>query len=188
MKTRTIEIDGVGNILIERSKRAKHLNISVRPFKGARVAVPYGVTFRKAEKIVHQKKDWIKKHLAKMKSIEKEHNSALENSIEIDIKKAKDRLISKLDELAAKYNFKYNRVFIRKQKTRWGSCSQKNNINLNAKLIRLPEELIDYVILHELVHTKIKNHSKQFWAELDKYVGSAKALDKRLKEYGIGLL
>lgn len=70
---------------------------------------------------------------------------------------------------------------MREQRTRWGSCSGKNNISLNVKLVLLPEELIDYVILHELVHTRIHNHGKKFWDELDIYTGNAKAVAKRLK-------
>jgi len=96
--------------------------------------------------------------------------------------------MSRLNNLTKKNGFTYNRVFIRNQKTRWGSCSSKNNINLNVKLIRLPDELIDYVILHELVHTGIKNHSKAFWTELDRLVGNAKKMQSRLKEYGLGPL
>ena len=59
-------------------------------------------------------------------------------------------LIKRLDKLAEKHGLKYNRVFVRNQKTRWGSCSSKNNISLNAKLVKLPEKLMDYIILHEL--------------------------------------
>ncbi|MFC1990575.1 M48 family metallopeptidase [Chloroflexota bacterium] len=77
---------------------------------------------------------------------------------------------------------------IRNQKTRWGSCSHKNNINLNMKLVLLPDELVDYVILHELVHTRIHNHSKRFWVELDKYVGDGKLMTSRIKKTGMGLL
>ncbi len=70
-------------------------------------------------------------------------------------------------------------------KTRIGNS---NNINLNIKLINLPKELLDYVIIHELVHTKVKNHSKDFWAELDKYTDSrAKELAKKLKKYNMEL-
>ncbi|MHC4325449.1 MAG: M48 metallopeptidase family protein, partial [Planctomycetota bacterium] len=67
------------------------------------------------------------------------------------------------------------------------SCSAKNNISLNINLARLPDELRDYVILHELVHTRIKNHSKKFWAELDKVIGGgAKELSKKLRKYRLG--
>lgn len=90
--------------------------------------------------------------------------------------------------MADKHGFTYNRVFIRNQKTRWGSCSSKNNISLNMKAVLLPQELLDYVILHELVHTRIKNHSDDFWAVMNKLVGDGKDMASRLKEYGFGSL
>ena len=66
-------------------------------------------------------------------------------------------------------------------KTRWGSCSAKNNINLNMLITYLPKHLQDYIILHELVHTRIKNHSNQFWNILDGIVGDARGMHKELK-------
>jgi predicted metal-dependent hydrolase len=83
--------------------------------------------------------------------------------------------------LAGEHGFNFNHVTIRQQKTRWGSCSPKNNISLNIKLVLLPEALLDYVLLHELVHTRIHNHSRKFWAELDKYVVDSKVIAKRLR-------
>ena len=97
-------------------------------------------------------------------------------------------LINRLDLLAKKYGFTYNRVFIRNQKTRWGSCSTKNNINLNVNLVRLPPELIDYTILHELVHTRVKNHSRKFWDQMDALLGDAKKIDKKLSAYEVLLI
>ena len=85
----------------------------------------------------------------------------IRKAIEIALRKeAKDHLPPRVKELAEKHNFKYKKVAIKNAKTRWGSCSYVNNINLSLHLMRLPDYLIDYVILHELVHTKIKNHSK----------------------------
>ena len=66
-------------------------------------------------------------------------------------------------------------------KTRWGSCSAKNNINLNMLIMYLPKHLQDYIILHELVHTRIKNHSNHFWNVLDGIVGDARGMNKELK-------
>ncbi|MDO8885898.1 M48 family metallopeptidase [Candidatus Oleimmundimicrobium sp.] len=188
MKSITVEIDGVGPVFFKRSRRAKHLNISIRPFKGVRVAVPYNLSFKRAEKIVCSKVPWMQKHLKKMERVEQEHISFLNSSVNIDRVEAKKVLIKRLNELTKKHGFTYNKVFIRNQRTRLGSCSFKNNINLNMKLILLPDELIDYVILHELVHLKIKNHSKDFWKELDKFVGDAKALRSKVKEYQLGLI
>ncbi len=184
----TVEIDGVGPVLFERSKRAKHVNISVKPFMGVRVAVPDGFSFKKAEEFVHARTDWIQRHLYKMKQYEEESQLALDTSVDIDRSRAKRKLTRRLKHLAGKHGFTYNRVFIRNQKTRWGSCSHKNNISLNMKIIRLPEELMDYVILHELAHTRVKNHSNDFWSELNRLVGNGKGMASRLREYGVGLL
>ena len=98
-------------------------------------------------------------------------------------KEAKDYLPQRVKELAEKNSFRFKKVSVRNSKTRWGSCSYDNNINLNLHLMRLPNHLIDYVILHELVHTKIKNHSRDFWNMLDLVTGNAKNLDKELKNY-----
>jgi len=86
-----------------------------------------------------------------------------------------------VENLASRYSFKYGRVSIRNNKTRWGSCSGKsNNINLNLHLIRLPRHLCEYVILHELAHTVHRNHREPFWKLLDMISGNAKGLDKEL--------
>ena len=104
-KSSLIEIYGVGQVLFERSKRAKHLNIAVKPFSVVRVAVPYGLSFKNAEKIVNEKVDWIQKNLDKMKQVELEHKSILENSNEIEKTSAKLKLTERLNELSKKYNF-----------------------------------------------------------------------------------
>lgn len=96
-------------------------------------------------------------------------------------KEAKKILPVRLEELAKKHGFKYNKVAIKNAKTRWGSCSYRDNINLNLHLARLDNDLIDYVILHELCHTIEKNHSARFWALLHKHLPNATELRKRLK-------
>ncbi|MDM8525460.1 DUF45 domain-containing protein [Desulfococcaceae bacterium HSG8] len=187
-KSENVNIDGIGQVLFERSKRAKYLNISVKPRRLVRVAVPYGLSFKEAEELVCSKIDWIQKHLDKMKRLEEKHKIISKNSDEIDKAEASQKLVTRLNQLSEQHGFTYNNVSVRNQKTIWGSCSGKNNISLNIKLTLLPAELIDYVILHELLHTRIRNHSKSFWSELDKFVGNAKAKDSRLSEYKIGLL
>lgn len=96
---------------------------------------------------------------------------------------AKNYLPERTSFLSKKTGFKYNKLSVRNAKTRWGSCSGTNNISLNINLMRLPDHLIDYVILHELCHTVEKNHSINFWTLLDKVSGKAKALDKELKQF-----
>jgi len=186
VEAKTVELKSVGPIQMERSRRAKHINVSVRPYKGVRVAVPLGVSFASAELFAQSKAGWIKKHVDKMEQMERAARVLSENN-PIDRPTARQQLVDRLDYLAHKHGFQYNRVFIRNQKTRWGSCSGKNNINLNINLVRLPDELMDYTILHELVHTRIKNHGKRFWAQLDRLLGDAGKLDRALNDYSLML-
>ena len=96
---------------------------------------------------------------------------------------AKEYLPKQTQKLAQKFGFSYNTVYIKNHKTLWGSCSSKNNINLNLHLMRLPKYLIDYVIIHELCHTKEKNHGTEFWKLVDKIVGNGKKLSKELRAF-----
>ena len=178
-------IEGVGKVLFERSRKATRINISVRPFKGIRVAVPYGVPYAKARMFAASKRHWIKKHLGKIRQAERDHRELSRNFNNIDRREAGKILVQRLEDLAREHGFKYNRVFIRNQKTRWGSCSSKNNISLNVKLVSLPENLMDYIILHELVHTRVKNHGKKYYAALDRIVRDRKSLASELKRYAI---
>jgi predicted metal-dependent hydrolase len=98
---------------------------------------------------------------------------------------AKNHLPLRVKELAAKHGFKYAGVYVKNAGTRWGSCSSSNNINLNVQLMRLPQHLTDYVILHELAHTVQKNHGKDFWALLEKVTGNARGLDRQLKKFNL---
>ncbi|MCK4810040.1 MAG: M48 family metallopeptidase [Candidatus Omnitrophica bacterium] len=181
--TKCVRIEGVGNVLFAKSKRAKNLSISLKPYNPVRIAVPLGVSFERAKKIVQSKIDWIRKHYIRISEIEKKHKSRLKNLGSINKNEARKKLISRLEELSKQHGFTYNRIFIRNQRTRWGSCSAKNNINLNIKLIQLPDKLIDYIILHELVHTRIKNHSKDFWTELNRLIGNARILRAEIRTY-----
>ena len=98
-------------------------------------------------------------------------------------KEAKSYLPDRVRFFAQQKGLSYKKLTIRNAKTRWGSCSSKNNINLSLYLMKLPDSLIDYVILHELAHTVVKNHSKDFWNFLSSICENAKALDRQLKSY-----
>jgi len=107
-------------------------------------------------------------------------NKAIEYALR---KEAKAFLPFRTKFLADKFGFKYSELRVKNLRSRWGSCSTVNNINLNIHLLRLPDHLIDYVILHELSHTVHKNHGKQFWETLDKVSGNARLLAKEMKNY-----
>lgn len=98
---------------------------------------------------------------------------------------AKNYLPGRIAQLADQFGFKYKNVYIKNMKSRWGSCSAKNNINLNLQLLRFDNEVIDYVILHELLHTKIRNHSAIFWRNMEKLMPKFQQLRAELKQYTI---
>lgn len=87
-----------------------------------------------------------------------------------------------IEKLSQKTGLNYQGLQFRKMNKRWGSCTAKNRIILNTDAIKLPFSLIDYLIIHELVHTKVKDHSKAYWAELSKHVRNWRSLDDRVKE------
>ncbi len=98
-------------------------------------------------------------------------------------KEAKAYLPGRLQKLASQYGFTFNSVRIKHNSSNWGSCSSKGNINLNLNLMRIPQELQDYVMLHELCHLKYLNHSPQFHALLESVCPGHREMQRRMKEY-----
>lgn len=99
--------------------------------------------------------------------------------------KAEEKIVPRLRKWSKKTDLTYNKVWFKKLETRWGSCSPNNNLTFNIEAVKLPYSLIDYLIVHELVHTEIKNHSKEFWAEVSKYIPNWRELDDKM--YGMKL-
>jgi predicted metal-dependent hydrolase len=96
--------------------------------------------------------------------------------------RARKLIMKRLDYFSQKYNFRFNKVSIRNQKTRWGSCSKKGNLNFNYRLIYLPQRQIDYIIVHELCHLKYLNHSKKFWNLVGKIIPNYREVRKELRQ------
>ena len=97
-------------------------------------------------------------------------------------KQAKDVIVKRVDELAQKHGFLYNRIRITSARTRWGSCSSKKNLNFSWRLIMVPQEVIDYVVVHELTHLKHMDHSSAFWRAVEALCPNYKQCRKRLNK------
>jgi predicted metal-dependent hydrolase len=168
------------------------------------------MSFRRAEGFFLSKQDWVLKRLDSLKNKDcgktlppeggtirirdREfplQKQAGEKGVEATIWKivgeeAKRHLPGRVTELAARHGFQIKELKIRQMKSRWGSCTARKSINLNSWLIMLPEHLSDYVILHELVHTRVPNHGARFWEELDVLTGGrSKILRKELRNQQI---
>jgi predicted metal-dependent hydrolase len=180
----SVQVPGIGRpVLLVISKRARRLSITVKSDASIKMTIPRGASLKRAGRFLESKTAWIQRSLKKLKDLQWLRQQG--GPASINRTRARTILVRRLRRLAELHGFEYNRVAVRNQTTRWGSCSDKNNINLNVNLLRLPEELRDYVMLHELVHTRIKNHSKRFWSELDKLVGDGRAMQKIVGRYRI---
>ena len=157
-------------------KKIKNIYIRVNREGSVIVTAPIRATQSQVSKLIEAKHEWIL--AVQLRSKSQFHNHSLPV---IDKTSAREYLISRLEFLSSANNLTYNRVSFRFQKTRWGSCSSKKNISLNYKLLTLKPELIDYVILHELAHTKHMNHSQEFWNFLELICMGAKKYHKELK-------
>lgn len=93
----------------------------------------------------------------------------------------------RVDQFSKRYNFKPGRVKITSARTRWGSCSSNGSLNFSWRLIMAPLDVIDYVVLHELAHLRVKSHSKRFWKVVEEMVPDHKARRKWLREHGESL-
>ena len=165
-----------------RSLRARRLRITIKPDPAVVVTVPRRGSMEEAQQFLASKQAWIKKHLDQMARQNREMPSI--DLQKVDLKKAQDELFNRLDEFSAQHNLLYRRASFRCQKTKGGSCSSQNTISLNINIVFLPKHLQDYILLHELVHIRHKNHSPKFWAELDQHCGGrAKAMRNELKSH-----
>lgn len=159
---RVINDPQIGQVLMKKSTKARRVSIRVHPVKGVTVTVPYIVPYMAAEAFFKLKRAWVIETVARQKEKFKDLQPASQAEIEQLRKKAKAELPSRLAELAARYGFVYNNVTIKHNATNWGSCSTKNNINLNLNIVRLPQALQDYILLHELCHLRHHNHGHGF--------------------------
>ena len=169
------EIPEIGSVAVAVSDRARQARITISREGAVKLILPRRVSLEQGRQFLESGRDWIARHLRQVRSEQA--------GPPLDRVRARKLLVERLSELARRHDLTYNRVFVKNQKTLWGSCSSANNINLNVNLVRLPDELRDYVILHELVHTRHKNHSKAFWRALNRLVGDGKQLQRQLRQY-----
>jgi predicted metal-dependent hydrolase len=196
----------LGTIRFVQNRRAKNLAIRINQQGEVRVTVPRYISMKRAEGFVWSKKAWITGKLDELRKrsvsfialregdvldvrgrsipIElKNGDGSLEEAIwRILLQEAREYLPGRAEALAKLHGFSISGVKVRRMKTRWGSCTPKNSINLNSWLMMLPDYLSDYVILHELVHTRHRDHSSGFWEYLDRLTaGRSKELRKELR-------
>lgn len=169
--------------------RSSRKTLSIQLKSGELVArAPLRMKEKDIYEFIESKRAWIEKHLSSME----ERQRALEGIhpfTEEEIKslaeKAKAIIPERVKYYAPKIGVTYGRITIRSQRTRWGSCSSKGNLNFNCLLVLFPPEIIDSIVVHELCHRKHMNHSPQFYQEIDKFFPDYKRCHKWLNDNGM---
>lgn len=174
--------------LIKKSKRAKRMRVAVYCDSSVVVTMPKGVTENTVEKFLINKSDWLLKKLDFFSQIKDSYISKFSQEDYLKNKEKAFLMTSKrVDYFNEIYGYKYNKIFIKNQKTRWGSCSSKGNLNFNYKIVFLPNKLRDYIIVHELCHLKEFNHSKNFWNLVGKTFPDLRDIKDQLKTVGFSV-
>ena len=152
----------LGEIVFRKKTGCKRISIRVHPVKGISVSVPYMVPYAAAEAFFLLKRPRIIEIVSRQKEKYSDMPQPAPELISELRARAKAELPGRLEELASRYGFTYSRLAIKHNATNWGSCSAKNNINLNPNLVRLPRVLSDYVMIHELCHLRHHDHGQAF--------------------------
>ena len=175
-------------VTVIRSNR-KTVAIQVNSDLSVTVRAPRSASEKDIEEILKRKEAWISKHVEKIKKtkerLEAEPTEKLTREKVIALAEEALKVIpARVEYFARVIGVTYGKITIRNQKTRWGSCSSKGNLNFNCLLMLAPPEVLDYVVVHELCHRKQMNHSKAFWSEVEKVLPDYKEARKWLKEEG----
>lgn len=166
------------------SKRSRSIRLTVNCDGNVVVSAPVHTNLTLIENFVSKKTDWITDKINYFNSFTSRIKTTRKD-FSLYKEKALTLARSKIEYYNKIYNFSYKNIAIRNQKTRWGSCSRKGNINFNYKIALIPEHLAEYIIVHELCHLGEFNHSKDFWNLVAKTMPNHKALRLELKKIHI---
>ncbi len=168
---------------LRESRRVRRLKLAVYCDGSFVVTAPRGFDFSRIEEFIAQKAEWV---LEKLDFAKKRGRSlAFSRNSEREYRKLKHEALSLAGRKTAEFNqiygFEYNKISVRNQKTRWGSCSKKGNLNFSYKIALLPEKYIDYIIAHELCHLEEFNHSPIFWNLVARAIADFKEIKIKIR-------
>lgn len=168
---------------VKESRRARRMRLAISPSKGLVATIPSGMSLGTLEEFIFEKSEWI---IKKLEYFKKFSGVVLPRSTRNDYLKHKESaralMHEKVEYFSSTYGFSYSKISVKNQKTCWGSCSKRGNLNFNYKILFLPEQAQDYIVVHELCHLKELNHSKKFWALVAEIVSDYAEIRKDLKK------
>ena len=165
----------------------KTVSIQITPEGEVLLRIPNRYPLREAEKFLESKRPWLQKHLDQVRQRQALPKLTAEQ-VHALAEKALCVIPDRVRQYAPLVGVTYGRITIRNQRTRWGSCSGKGNLNFNCLLMLCPPEILDYVVVHELCHRKELNHSDRFWSEVERVMPDYRSRRKWLKDNGGSLI
>ncbi|MBX4211142.1 M48 family metallopeptidase [Candidatus Parcubacteria bacterium] len=163
------------------SSRAKYLSVSVYRDGRVEVSIPKNASRDRIDRFLESKSSWIKRKLEYFKKFQGKillyHDAKLYKT---NKEKAFKLVHERLGHFNKHYNFSWNKIVIKNQSTRWGSCSLKGNLNFNYNIVFLPPDVSDYIIVHELCHLKEFNHGPNFWKLVAETIPNYKELRSKI--------
>lgn len=166
--------------------KRKSLGLQVKSDGTVSARVPFRVSDRAVRTFIESHTDWLIRKRAEWMSPD---SGGIRKLPEVETPSGKRQIrqlvTQRVEYYAGLMGISYGRISMRNQKTRWGSCSSDGNLNFNCRLLYVPKELVDYVVVHELAHRRHMNHSPEFWQEVEQYLPDYRELRKRLRQYGI---
>ena len=165
-----------------KNRRARYMRLTVKTDASLTVSVPWRISEGLAEKFIREKASWILDKLEYFKNRKSRLPLATRADYLKNKKLAQEIAKKKLVHFNQFYDFKIDKVSVRNSKTRWGSCSRKGSLNFSYRIIYLPEEFCDYIIVHELCHLGEFNHSKNFWKLVAKTMPDYKKVRKEIRK------
>ncbi len=171
---------------IKRSRRARNLRLTIYCDGGLVATLPNRLDENLVEKFIREKSAWILKKVdfflsSKWQSKNRLFLKSSRKEYRNNKDKARAFIGSRLEHFNQFYGFSWRKISIRAQKTRWGSCSRKGNLNFNYKILFLPEKLADYIVVHELCHLREFNHSRKFWNLVAKAIPDYREIIKEIR-------
>lgn len=183
MKKRIVLHEKPVEYTLKVSKRAKRMRLAVYCDGSFVVTAPTAMDASLIEQFIIRKSQWV---IDKIEYFKSASVNTLPRSTKRDYAANKDAALSlakeKIERFNRIYRFKFNQINIKNQKTRWGSCSRKRNLNFNYKIVQLPKKIVDYIVVHELCHLKEFNHSQKFWNLVARAVPDYLDIRKELKQ------
>lgn len=174
---------------LKKSKRARRMRLAVYCDGAIVITAPISIQEDTIERFIKEKTEWLFSKIDFFKQFKGKSIASTDKKDYTKFKEIAHTLATrKVEQFNKIYKFNFNSINIKNQKTRWGSCSKKGNLNFNYKIALLPERVTDYIVVHELCHLKEFNHSQKYWKLVSKAMPDYQQIREDLKHSGINFL